>query len=168
MLATGRAAAKRERRVNCRKMPLKLNVPRGQGEWHIGCYAGGMAQALSRMLTMTALGLAASSLSVAACTHTTDRVVEPVGSADASAPTPELDDGGLNPLTPIAHPPETVEDYRLVRAPEFGSTIAREASFKPKERPASTALSGGGAGGTDKGGVADSDRRPVAFGGGYQ
>jgi hypothetical protein len=116
------------------------------------------------MLTLTAVGLAASVLSIAACTHTTDRVVEPVGAGDASAPAPELEDAGLNPMTPVARPPESVEDYRMVRAPEFGLAIGREASFS--DRPAGPALNGG-AGGTDSGGIAGSDRRPVRTGRDY-
>lgn len=125
-----------------------------------------MAQALSRMVTMAAVGFAASVLSIAACTRTTDRVVEPVGAGDASAPTPDLDDAGLNPLSPIARPPEPVEDYRLVRAPEVGSVIAREASMALEDRAAGHAPNGG-AGGADSGGIAGSDRRPVASGGGF-
>ena len=125
-----------------------------------------MAQALSRMLTMTTIGLGAAVLSIAACTHTTERVLEPVGAGDASTPTPELSDAGLNPLTPIALPPEPLpsEDYRMVRAPEFG--LARspsEARFQLTAVPASS----GGAGGTGSGGMAGSDRRPVATGGSY-
>jgi hypothetical protein len=85
-----------------------------------------MAHRLFRVLTLTAIGLSAAVLSVAGCVHTTDRVVAPVSVGDASAPSPELDDAGLNPLTPIAIPPEqrALEDYRLVRAPELGQSQA--------------------------------------------
>jgi hypothetical protein len=127
-----------------------------------------MAQALSRMLTTTAIALAASVLSIAACTHTADRVVEPVGPGDASAPTPELSDAALNPLTPIALPPESqpTEDYRMVRAPELGSAReVSEVSFKPSESQVGPGP--GGAGGSNGGGMAGSDRRPVAAGGNY-
>ena len=121
------------------------------------------------MLTVTTIGLAAGVMSIAACTHTTDRVVEPVGAGDASAPAPELSDAGLNPLTPIALPPEppAAEDYRMVRAPEFG--LAREsgqARFTLTEGQAGPGL-GGGAGGMNNGGMGGSDRRPVATGGSY-
>jgi hypothetical protein len=125
-----------------------------------------MAQALSRMLTMTAVGLGASLLSIAACTHTTDRVLEPVGAGDASAPTPEVSDAGLNPLTPIALPPPAAEDYRLVRAPELGLALdVSKASFNANEASAAPAI--GGAGGMGSGGMAGTDQRPVASGGSY-
>ncbi|MES1173619.1 MAG: hypothetical protein ABUL62_04750 [Myxococcales bacterium] len=125
-----------------------------------------MAQGFSRMLTATAIGLAASVLSIVACTHTTDRVVEPAGAGDASAPTPELSDAGLSPLTPIALPPEPqpAEDYRMVRAPELG--LSRDLRTVRFEGAAEPVLSGG-AGGTNNGGMAGSDRRPVAAGGNY-
>lgn len=115
------------------------------------------------MLTMTAMGLAASVLSIAACTHTTDRIVEPVGAGDASAPSPAVEDGGLNPLTPIARPPEPLEDYRLVRAPEFG--LAREISYRPDDEQVPGV--GGSAGMPGAAGTAGFERRPVATGGGY-
>lgn len=112
---------------------------------------------------MTAIGLAASVLSIAACTHTTDRVIEPVGQGDASAPSPEMNDAGLNPLAPIARPPEPLEDYRLVRAPELG--LAREASYRPMEKP----LQGmGGAAGAGGAGIGGSGLRPVTGSGGSQ
>ncbi len=110
---------------------------------------------------MTAIGLAASVLSIAACTHTTDRVLEPVGQGDASAPSPEVSDAGLNPLTPIARPPEPLEDYRLVRAPEFG--LAREISYRASGEPVQNI---GGMAGASGAGMAGSDLRPVAASGG--
>jgi len=124
-----------------------------------------MAEALSRMLTLAATGVTAAVLSVSACTHTTDRVVEPVGAHDASTPEPELSDGGLNPLTPIALPPEPpVEDYRLVRAPELG--LARETSSIFMRASASADMDQvGGAGGNHSAGMGGSDLRPVATGG---
>lgn len=125
-----------------------------------------MVEALSRMLTLAAIGVTASVLSVSACTHTTDRVVEPVGAHDASTPEPELSDGGLNPLTPIALPPEPpIEDYRLVRAPELG--LARETSGSLLMRASASADMDqtGGSGGNHSAGTGGSDLRPVATGG---
>jgi hypothetical protein len=122
-----------------------------------------------RWLTLIALGLAAVVLPIAACTHTTDRVVEPVGVGDASAPTPELSDAELNPLTPVALPPEPErEDYRLVRAPELGLgrevTSARITLTGIRTEATSSGSAGGSSGG---GGMGGSDQRPVATGGSY-
>jgi len=105
-------------------------------------------------------------LSVVACTHTTDRVVEPPGGADAST-TPAVGDSGTSPIGPIADPLEREpprEDFRLVRAPEFG--VARNLALVTlgAERRVD------GLGGFDAGGAAGfagSDRRPVAAGGNY-
>lgn len=118
-----------------------------------------MAHALSRLLTASALALATGVLSMVACTHTTDRVVEPPGGADASTTTPEGADaakpiGPIAPIEPIEHEPN--EDFRLVRAPEFGA--ARDVtlvSFGAERRQAGL----GGAGGS--GGFGGSDLRPV-------
>jgi hypothetical protein len=128
----------------------------------------GMAHALSRMLSVAAVGIVVGLSSVSACTRTTDRVLEPVGVGDASAPEPELKDSGLNPLEPIALPPEPpAEDYRLVRAPVLGAS--REASGRPFMLL--TQLKGGdaqvgGSGGSNSGGMAGSDLRPVVSAGG--
>ena len=127
-----------------------------------------MTQALSRVLTMSAFSLCASVLTAAACTHTTDRVVEPVGAGDASTITPELDDASPGPIGPIAHPIEPAEDYRLVRAPEFGIAIAREAHFTRADRGDERAPGLGGSDGNGgSAGMAGSDRRPVSSGGSY-
>ena len=120
-----------------------------------------MAQSLSRVLTMSAISLCASVLTVAACTRTTDRVVEPVGAGDASTPTPEVGDASLGPIGPIAHPIES-EDYRLVRAPEFG--IAREVAAYPADEEQTPGLGGTG-GNSGAGAMGGSDHRPVASGG---
>ncbi len=70
-----------------------------------------MAYALSKVLTASALDVCTGVFSIVACTHTTDRVVEPVGGGDASTTTPEeVGDAGI-PIGPIAHPPEQVEDF---------------------------------------------------------
>src|SRR5438034_11332659 len=88
-----------------------------------------MDHTLSRLLTASALVVSASVFCAVACTHTTDRVVEPPGGADASPSSPEAADAGVSPIGPIAHPVELEplepkEDFRLVRAPEFG--LARD------------------------------------------
>ena len=129
------------------------------------CYLRGMDQALSRVLTMSAISLCAGVLTVAACTRTTDRVIEPIGGGDASTTTPELDDAGPGPIGPIAHPIEPAEDYRLVRAPEFGLAIARQAHFTPADQGDRQAPGLGGSDGSA--GMAGSDRRPVSSGGSY-
>ncbi|HYP78041.1 MAG TPA: hypothetical protein VER12_18845 [Polyangiaceae bacterium] len=123
-----------------------------------------MDNALSRLLTASALVVSAGVLSIAACTHTTDRVVEPVGGADASTTSPEVADSGVSPIGPIAHPVELDprEDFRLVRAPEFGlSRNVRLTSFGSREQGGGLGGSGGNAG------YGGSDVRPVvACGGG--
>jgi hypothetical protein len=121
-----------------------------------------MDHTLSRLLTTCALVVVAGVLSVTACTRTTDRVVEPVGGADAAAPsTPEVTDSGAAPIGPIAHPIEPIEpaeDFRLVRAPEFG--LARETQvvgFEPNRQNGH-----GGFFAAGNGGGGGSDLRPVA------
>ena len=124
-----------------------------------------MAHTLSRLLTTFALVASAGVLSVVACTRTTDRVVEPPGGADAST-TPAVGDSGTSPLGPIADPVqlEPREDFRLVRAPEFG--IARTVQLVNLSTDSrADGLGGSGAGGA--GGYGGSDRRPVAAGGNY-
>ena len=123
-----------------------------------------MDHVLSRRLTASACVVLSGVLSVAAaCTHTTDRVVEPVGAPDASTTTPDVADAEVAPIGPIAPiEREPDEDFRLVRAPEFG--IARET---PLVRP--SAERRGGLGGINAGGsagVGGSDQRPVAACGG--
>ena len=125
--------------------------------------SGTMDHALSRLLTASAFAVIAGVSSVTACTHVADRVVEPIGGADASTTTPEVGDGGISPIGPIAHPVEPNEDFRLVRAPEFG--IARETRLvrlSAERRAGSGGVSAGG--GT---GFSGSNARPVASGGSY-
>lgn len=119
-----------------------------------------MDQQLSKLLTASALIVLAGVTSVAACTHRTDRVVEPVGGGDASAPPTELSDAGAEPIGPIAHPPSE-EDYRLVRAPEFGLPL--ETQLVSLRAPRLAGIGGLGAGGSA--GFSGSDLRPVASGG---
>jgi hypothetical protein len=125
-----------------------------------------MAQTLSRLLTSSALVALAGVLSVVACTHTNERVVEPVGGADASTNSPEVGDASVSPLGPIAHPIEADEDFRLVRAPEFG--VARE-GVAQNIPLATVSERQGGLGGVNAGGgggFAGSDLRPVSACGG--
>src|SRR3954466_10790125 len=68
--------------------------PRGDA-WHARCKTRNMEQTLSRVLTSSALIALAGVLSIAACTHTTERVVEPVGGADASTTSPEVGDASV-------------------------------------------------------------------------
>jgi hypothetical protein len=136
--------------------------------WHAGCRTLPMDQALSRLLTVSALGVLSGVLAVTACTHSNERVVEPVGGGDASTTTPEVGDAEVNPLGPIAHPIELQpkEDFRLVRAPEFGA---------PRELLTLVSLSAerqdglGGKNGGGNAGSGGSDLRPVVAcgGGGY-
>jgi hypothetical protein len=124
-----------------------------------------MDHPLSRLLTTLALVASAGVGSVTACTRTTDRVVEPVSGPDAAAPnSPEVGDGGVSPIGPIAHPIEPAEDFRLVRAPEFG--VAPERAQLVSLR----AETQGGVGGNHAGGsagIGGTDHRPVGAGGGY-
>jgi len=118
-----------------------------------------MDHALSRLLTVSALGALSGVLAVTACTHTSDRVVEPVGGGDASTSTPALGDAEVSPLGPIAQP-EPKEDFRLVRAPELGVARERTVSSLKGERADGLAGSGGSAG------TGGSDLRPVVACGG--
>lgn len=119
-----------------------------------------MDQQLSRLLTTLALMVLAGVLSVTACTHSTDRVVEPVGGGDASAPPLELSDAGAQPIGPIAHPVPSDDDYRLVRAPEFGLPLETQlVSLRAPRLAGIGGLNAGGSGGLG------SDLRPVASGG---
>ena len=126
-----------------------------------------MDQALSRLLTVSALGVLSGVLAVTACTHTNERVVEPVGGGDASTSTPEVGDAEVNPLGPIANPIEVEpkEDFRLVRAPEFGA--ARELTLVSLSAARADGLGGSNGGGNA--GSGGSDLRPVVAcgGGGY-
>jgi hypothetical protein len=128
--------------------------------WHKHCSAHDMDHTLSRLLTASALALSASVFSMVACTRTNERVVEPPGGADASTTTPEVGDSGSTPIGPIA-PIEPIkaepdEDYRLVRAPEFGlAPEVRLVSLSAERR-------GNGLGGTGgSAGFGGSDLRPV-------
>ena len=130
-----------------------------------------MDHALSRLLTTSALVALGGVLSVAAaCTHTTERIVEPVGGGDASTTSPEVGDasvGPIGPIAPLAPPVEPDEDFRLVRAPEFG--ITREGIARNARLVSASERQGGGPGGINAGGsagIAGSDLRPtVACGG---
>ena len=82
---------------------------------------GSMDQLLCRLVTRSAVAVCVALTVVAACTHTSDRVIEPVGGGDASTTSPEVSDSGVSPIGPIAHPIEPAEDFRLVRSPEFGA-----------------------------------------------
>lgn len=128
-----------------------------------------MDHALSRLLTTSALVVIGGVLSVAACTHTTERVVEPIGGGDASTTSPDVGDASVSPIGPIAPlapPVEPDEDFRLVRAPEFGNGSAR---ILREVRLVSASERQGGLGGVNAGGsagFAGSDLRPaVACGG---
>jgi hypothetical protein len=129
---------------------------------------------ISRLLLASALAATTGVLSVVACTHTSDRVVEPAGGPDAATKSPEVGDSGTSPIGPIAHPPiedvEPAEDFRLVRAPELGAPSDLQ-HVKPVQLVTLRgAREGGGLGGFDSGGsagYAGSDLRPVGAGGGY-
>jgi hypothetical protein len=124
-----------------------------------------MDYALSRLLTTLALLASAGVVSATACTRTTDRVVEPVSGPDAATPTsPEVRDGGVSPIGPIAHPVEPAEDFRLVRAPEFG-LVRERGQLASHQSELQAGLGGIHAGGAS--GSGGSDLRPVASGGGY-
>ncbi|HET7542910.1 MAG TPA: hypothetical protein VFK05_23720 [Polyangiaceae bacterium] len=127
--------------------------------------------AISKLLLASALAAATGVFSVAACTHTSDRVVEPPGGPDASTNSPAVEDSGAAPIGPIAHPPgvedgEPADDFRLVRAPEFGAPIRmRPVEFlKLRGEPLGGGLGGFGSGGSA--GFAGSDLRPVVSCGG--
>lgn len=160
-------AARRDRRELSIK---RRSVPPGSAGMCVAD-SGSMAKPHSRLLTTSALIVLASVLSVAAaCTHTSsERVVEPVGGGDASTTTPEVGDAGVSPIGPIARPIEPDEDFRLVRAPEFGLVPLTRDSAQvswvaqpPERRDGSGGIHAGGSVG-----VAGSDLRPVATGGNY-
>ena len=131
-------------------------------------------EATPRVLTLSAIAVCAGVMALASCTRTTDRVVEPVGGGDAStsSPTsPALGDASVGPIGPLALPPpneqgETGEDFRLVRAPEFGSTrdTAPQVVHVTTANEQSPGL--GGNGGNAGNGIGGNDRRPVSSGGG--
>ena len=127
-----------------------------------------MDHPLSRLLTGIALALTASVFSVVACTRTTDRVVEPPGGADASTTTPEVADAGAKPIGPIAplepSEAEPKEDFRLVRAPEFGQGHGAPSFLKLRADGNGNGSGLGGAGGNA--GFGGSDLRPVVANGG--
>ncbi len=124
---------------------------------------------LPRALTALTLSAGLGLLAVISCTHTTDRVIEPVGgSSDASTTTPsDNTDASLTPIGPLARRGEMREpaaELRVVRAPEIGVALERGAGA-PTAKEATTASPGaGGAGGVA--GVGGSDRRPVSACGG--
>jgi len=123
-----------------------------------------MNQTLARLLASGAVCVSTSVLSSSACTRTTDRVIEPVGAGDASAPTPVVEDASLNPLTPIALPPEPREDFRLVRGNELGS-VARELQGERRNVTPQIPGFGGSNGSGGAAGGAGTDQRPVGAGG---
>jgi hypothetical protein len=100
---------------------------------------------------------------VAACTHVTDRVIEPAGTGGASTTGPEVADASLNPIGPIARTPEQepTPDFSLVRSPELGIRDRPRAQSEITDR-ADNGLPQGGSGGMGGGGYAGSDRRPVS------
>ena len=120
-----------------------------------------MDRMISRLLTLSTLGVVGGVLSIASCTHTSERVVEPVGGGDASTTSPELGDGGVNPIGPIALPLEPREDFRLVRAPEFGVAL------HPVTLDQARTPGAGGSNAAGSGGVGGSDQRPANSGGNY-
>lgn len=130
-----------------------------------------MEQVLCRLLVRAAISLGVSVTAVAACTHTTDRIVEPSGSGDAST-SPELADAGGTPIGPIAHPPEPAEDFRLVRGNEFGAPLLARASDENRDlislgnKPRRGSGLGGFGGDSGSGGMAGGDTRPVVACGG--
>lgn len=125
-----------------------------------------------RVLTLSAVAVCAAVMAIASCTRTTDRVVEPVGGGDASTTSPALGDAAVGPIGPLALPPpadqgETGEDFRLVRAPEFGAPIhdaPRVVVHITATAEQSPGL--GGSAGTAGNGIGGNDRRPVSSGGG--
>lgn len=105
-------------------------------------------------------------LSVVACTHATDRVVEPPGGSDASPTSPDVTDAGAKPIGPIAPleplEPEPNDDFRLVRAPEFGFGPATLRLTSTSAEQNGGSLGGGGG----NAGFGGSDLRPVSAHGG--
>jgi hypothetical protein len=137
-----------------------------------------MEQLLSRTLIVGAMSLCVGAFSVAACTHTTDRVIVPVGGGDASTTAPETGDASVAPIGPVARShrdpePEPPPDFSLVRSPEVGAAIERNMGFSDvhylevKTAVWMQALPsvGGGAGAGGRGGEGGSDHRPVSTGG---
>lgn len=122
-----------------------------------------MNQTLARLLASGAVCVSTSVLSASACTRTTDRVIEPVGAGDASAPTPAVEDASLNQLTPIALPPEPREDFRLVRGNELGSVAGELQGERRNVTPIPGFGGSNGSGGAA--GAAGTDQRPVGAGG---
>ena len=119
-------------------------------------------QSLPRVLTASALCVCLGLFSVVACTHTTDRVLEPVGGGDASTTVPEATDASVTPIGPVApaepkeEPPS--EDFRLARSPELGQGIHERAQLL--DTFADTLPGQGGGGGTSGGvGVAGAGGR---------
>jgi len=127
-----------------------------------------MEQSLPRVLTVTVMCACAGLLAVAACTHTTDRVLEPVGGGDASTTEPAVGDASLSPIGPVARPPTEKEDepsneFRLARSPEFGAGRAQAQLTNAISIQTSDAL--GGAAGTPGYGGGAGRGTPVAAGG---
>ena len=121
-----------------------------------------MNPTLNRLLASSAIVVCSSALSAAAaCTRTTDRVIEPVGASDAGAKAPDVGDAALNPLTPIARPPEPAEDFRLVRGNEFGAILRDVHDDDPLAPGMGGASPSGGAAGSG-----GSNLRPVVASGG--
>src|SRR5450631_1120944 len=125
-----------------------------------------MKHSLSRTLTVSAMSVCAAVFAVAACTHVTDRVIEPAGAGGASTTGPEAADASLSPVGPIARTPERepMPDFSLVRSPELGIRDRPRAQSETADR-ADNGLPQGGNSGTGGGGYAGSDRRPVSTGG---
>jgi hypothetical protein len=117
------------------------------------------------------MSLCAAVFSVASCTHTTDRVIEPAGADDASTTVPEATDASLSPIGPVArsHPParEPPPDFSLVRSPELGLALpTRHELALVLHAEQAVPATGGSAGVGGAAGFGGSDRRPVSSGGG--
>lgn len=114
-----------------------------------------------------------AALATASCAHpATDRVLEPSGAAGSSSseppssPSTPLSDAGVSPVAPLAtaHAPddESVPDFHLARAPEFGDRVEHGAPVDIfAARPAAGGM--GGAGGI--GGIAGMGGLPPVAGG---
>jgi hypothetical protein len=88
-----------------------------------------MDHSLPRLLIASAISVFAGVFALAACTHTsTDRIAEPVGGGDASTSAPEIGDGSVTPIGPVARTPEQdpAPDFTLVRSPQFGQAERSE------------------------------------------
>jgi hypothetical protein len=116
------------------------------------------------------MSLCAAVFSVASCTHTTDRVIEPAGADDASSTVPEATDASLSPIGPVAHSrPATREpppDFSLVRSPELGLALPARHELGLRAEEQAVPATGGSAGVGGAAGYSGSDRRPVSSGGG--